>query len=846
MATNSAQEETAPAATSLAKRAAELSIKLAAPDYVEGSEPEKGWAWKGEHYLRDWGQSAYDKGTDDGLRRGTADTHNNYTENMLMGGWGGGAAGLLYEALRKKTDEEKKQQTGQKILRYLRSGGIGAGLGVAGGSLLTNIKASASTKGNTTTEENKKTASALSALQAFIRNNKHIMLGGAGLGGLYGAITAPRGKLLRGALRGSAIGGAAGTGLGLGANATDYALDSGHTPMTGLGAAGGGLLSALLTKRVFDEYAPMQKDDKQENTSMEENKKAASENLSLAARAAALSIKLAEEEKKEEPKAESGDDEAKTRRRGAAKARAKDLVNTSSFGGGVGDYFFPGMWGGHRAGRATQISQALGQKPSFNLRHPLTSDFLAMLGGGLGGAALGGGLGGLAGAMSGNDAGAPAALGALLGAGIGGVAAPFATRGARRGEMDRVRNSLEDELANNGGANIKPVSPNFGVLSSIFLPAAGAHRAGQADAYQALKNNERYAPGTGRNLAYMADMGSGLLGPFGAPVPLVRGWAQNFNARGRTAESKPRQAERYGLNEFAPRDPDADLQALPKAASLRKTAKVYEAAEPVDGMQPKKTYESHKKCAPGEFGMNKEGGANGGFSISIPNPNGKSLEIGAHAGSGALMGGGVGALLGGAAGAINPGDESVYDNEGNVVGRRRKSRLAAALKGVLGGGMLGALGGGAGGALSDIWHQTPADQRPSLKTGSAREFGFKVALDLPMGFKGTDLIAPALGAGVGALGGAVLGKKKEKLRSALIGAGLGAGAGGLAEHFAPGLGLGAKYVGQDIGAHLTGNAGTWSKGFKDLGRAPEIIGEMVRRKSLLPGLRTVGNMWHGG
>lgn len=40
---------------------------------------------------------------------------------------------------------------------------------------------------------------------------------------------------------------------------------------------------------------------------------------------------------------------------------------------------------------------------------------------------------------------------------------------------------------------------------------------------------------------------------------------------------------------------------------LTKAAKVYEAAESVDGMQPKHVYESHKKCAPGEFNMHKEG-----------------------------------------------------------------------------------------------------------------------------------------------------------------------------------------------------------------------------------------------
>lgn len=42
---------------------------------------------------------------------------------------------------------------------------------------------------------------------------------------------------------------------------------------------------------------------------------------------------------------------------------------------------------------------------------------------------------------------------------------------------------------------------------------------------------------------------------------------------------------------------------------MQKQAKVYEAAEHLDGPAPKKVFESHKKCAPGEFNMHKEGNA---------------------------------------------------------------------------------------------------------------------------------------------------------------------------------------------------------------------------------------------
>jgi len=61
------------------------------------------------------------------------------------------------------------------------------------------------------------------------------------------------------------------------------------------------------------------------------------------------------------------------------------------------------------------------------------------------------------------------------------------------------------------------------------------------------------------------------------------------------------------------------------------------------------------------------------------------------AGAGALGG----AALGGLHGLISPGHEDVYDDEGNVVGRQRRSRFGAALRGALGGGAAGGLAGGA-------------------------------------------------------------------------------------------------------------------------------------------------------
>lgn len=92
---------------------------------------------------------------------------------------------------------------------------------------------------------------------------------------------------------------------------------------------------------------------------------------------------------------------------------------------------------------------------------------------------------------------------------------------------------------------------------------------------------------------------------------------------------------------------------------LVKAAKVYEAAESVEGMKPKQVFESHKKCAPGEFGMNKEGGEKqavvgttlGALGGAVGGKPGKKMRA---VGRGALKGLGtdVGAILGGGTGAL--------------------------------------------------------------------------------------------------------------------------------------------------------------------------------------------------
>jgi hypothetical protein len=93
---------------------------------------------------------------------------------------------------------------------------------------------------------------------------------------------------------------------------------------------------------------------------------------------------------------------------------------------------------------------------------------------------------------------------------------------------------------------------------------------------------------------------------------------------------------------------------------------------------------------------------------------------------GAGMGGLGGAALGGLAGLMAPGEDDEYDDEGNLVGRKQRDRLGAALRGVLGGGLAGGLAGGAAGHF--------APEMTGKAYGSAMGFGGDLARR--MGFRG--------------------------------------------------------------------------------------------------------------
>lgn len=90
--------------------------------------------------------------------------------------------------------------------------------------------------------------------------------------------------------------------------------------------------------------------------------------------------------------------------------------------------------------------------------------------------------------------------------------------------------------------------------------------------------------------------------------------------------------------------------------------------------------------------------------------------------SGIGLGGVGGAALGGLAGLMAPGYEDEYDDEGNVIGRKQRGRLGAALRGVLGGGAAGAALGGAVGHFAPE-HTKSVMSNVGKSVGDMQQYG---------------------------------------------------------------------------------------------------------------------------
>lgn len=151
---------------------------------------------------------------------------------------------------------------------------------------------------------------------------------------------------------------------------------------------------------------------------------------------------------------------------------------------------------------------------------------------------------------------------------------------------------------------------------------------------------------------------------------------------------------------------------------MDKAAKVYEAAESVTGMQPKITYESHKKCTPHEFGMRVKEAMTDLGRVVAAIPYDASVLGAAGAGIGAAASGKGNRFRGAGRGAARGIGLGVGGNAGAVLGALAGAGLSEVLPGdephrntarqllTLGGGGLGLAGGlyggyRAGGAIGD-------------------------------------------------------------------------------------------------------------------------------------------------
>lgn len=186
-----------------------------------------------------------------------------------------------------------------------------------------------------------------------------------------------------------------------------------------------------------------------------------------------------------------------------AESRANELLDTSSWSSFFNDVLTPNTWGATRAGRATQLDRALGRDPSVLLQYPRTTNTVGTLAGLLAG-------GGLGASLSSGQSQQAQLLGTIGGAAAGGLLGRIGLPLYRRLLLEKTRKELAAQLA--GGkeeqiiARNKEQKPALDHVSATYLPLGGYHQAGQADAYEALRDSSAYPKDlSNRDMAYMAN-----------------------------------------------------------------------------------------------------------------------------------------------------------------------------------------------------------------------------------------------------------------------------------------------------------------------------------------------------
>lgn len=141
--------------------------------------------------------------------------------------------------------------------------------------------------------------------------------------------------------------------------------------------------------------------------------------------------------------------------------------------------------------------------------------------------------------------------------------------------------------------------------------------------------------------------------------------------------------------------------------------------------------------APGKTANEKQANPLAGV---LDSARGALGNIKSEAGLGSMYGGLGGAALGGLSGLIAPGSETEYDENGNPVGTKRRSRFGAALRRALGGGVLGAIGGGVAGQFApDATQKAIA----ALQGHGNKALGYGEQLARRVGYRGKSQTAPS-------------------------------------------------------------------------------------------------------
>ena len=204
------------------------------------------------------------------------------------------------------------------------------------------------------------------------------------------------------------------------------------------------------------------------------------------------------------------------------------------------DYLLgPNGWSGQRSGITTQLAKAQGKDPSFNLRHPITSEALGSALYGAGGGLAGMGLGKLI-TPQGTDASANTRKYGLIGGTVGVLANLLQKRMSRRSESADVINDYKA-----GVPFVDNPDPKFSALGSAFNALGGSHRLGQAEAYRMLnkgKQTPSYSPSnpTLVNASHIADK----LFPAAGPFP---GIARSLSARDMVQQEQEEKSAAYYL-----------------------------------------------------------------------------------------------------------------------------------------------------------------------------------------------------------------------------------------------------------------------------------------------------------